>query len=199
MPVFGSPYDFFIFRHKTTKSLYYHIFCTNISMVFVLRFSLNTTFLAPDISGSGQPIQNLVVQETDHYRICFLNQRFCLRCTVEFKKSEFAKVLTSDDKLHSRCDGSFHSEESQFTDNFSQNKVWMDPIIKIETFIAFGFPVLPDSLNLLIQGARCDMPTLCIEESSRAFNICVYLLCVPVLGIPQMSRHSFRRVQMNSK
>ena len=34
----------------------------------------------------------------------------------------------------------------------------MDPIIKIETFIAFGFPVLPDSLNLLIQGARCDMP-----------------------------------------
>ena len=163
MPVFGSPYDFFIFRHKTTKSLYYHIFCTNISMVFVLRFSLNTTFLAPDISGSGQPIQNLVVQETDHYRICFLNQRFCLRCTVELKKSEFAKVLTSDDKLHSRCDGSFHSEESQFTDNFSQNKFWMDPIIKIETFIAFLLLLLAVSLNSLTQWVRCDIPKLLRE------------------------------------
>ena len=28
MPVFGSPYDFFIFRHKTNIITFYHIFIT---------------------------------------------------------------------------------------------------------------------------------------------------------------------------
>ena len=45
----------------------------------------------------------------------------------------------------------------------------MDPIIKIETFIGFGFPVLPDSLNLLIQGARCDMPNIFSELLKKYF------------------------------
>ena len=52
--------------------------------------------------------------------------------------------------------------------------------MRLRTFGAFIPGVLPDSLNLLIHGARCDMPTHCAERIDRIAVSHVQVTAIPL-------------------